>query len=137
MAAQKTTGIALITGVSELNPIKSHDKRDTYWNPTQGASGIGRETGYSFAEAGALGIVFADINITGAQEAAEDSKKLATNPKYRPLAIQVDVTKPESVLAMVEQTVKEFGRIDYSVNSAGVSWLIIYKIRLIQHYRTI
>ena len=35
--------------------------------------------------------------------------------------MKVDVVEPESVQAMVDVTVKEFGKIDYSVNSAGVS----------------
>lgn len=87
----------------------------------KGASGIGRETAYSFAEAGASAIIFADINLAGAQESAEHSKTFATNTDYRTLVIRVDVTDHESVKAMVEVAVKEFGRIDYSINSAGVS----------------
>lgn len=91
----------------------------------QAASGIGRETAYSFAEAGASGIVFADINKEGAQEAAEESKKFATNPNYRTVVVEVDVTDPASVQAMVDVAVKEFRQIDYNVNSAGVSAVII------------
>lgn len=92
----------------------------------QAASGIGRETAYSFAEAGASGIVFADINKDGAQEAAEKSKKFAANANYCAIAVEVDVTDPASVQAMVEATVKEFGKIDYNVNSAGVSFILTF-----------
>lgn len=91
----------------------------------QAASGIGRETAYSFAEAGASGIVFADLNKSGAQEAADKSKKFAAHPNYRTLVVEVDVTDPAGVQAVVDAAVKEFGRIDYSVNSAGVSLIII------------
>lgn len=73
------------------------------------------------AEAGVAGIVFADRNEQGAREAAGESKCYAQNPNYRAIAVAVDVTDPSSVQEMVDQTVKEFGRIDYSVNSAGVS----------------
>lgn len=66
-------------------------------------------------------MLVADINIHGAQETAEKSKQHATHPKYRALGVMVDVTDPASVQDMVDVAVKEFGRIDYSVNSAGVS----------------
>ena len=73
------------------------------------------------AEAGVAGIVFADRNEQGARAAAEQSKCYAQNPQYRSIALVVDVTDPSSVQGMVDQTIKEFGRIDYSINSAGVS----------------
>ncbi|TVY80407.1 2,5-dichloro-2,5-cyclohexadiene-1,4-diol dehydrogenase [Lachnellula suecica] len=86
-----------------------------------GATGIGQETGFAFAEAGALAVVFADLNEQGVLESAEASKKYASNPKFRAIGIKVDVTSQTSVKAMVDKTIKEFGRIDYSVNSAGVN----------------
>ncbi len=66
-------------------------------------------------------MLVADINIQGVQETAEKSKQHATHPEYRALSVMVDVTDPASVQEMVDAAVKEFGRIDYSVNSAGVS----------------
>lgn len=51
---------------------------------------------------------------------AAESLKLAANPDYRVLTLQVDVTKEKDVDAMVCVAIKEFGRIDYAVNSAGV-----------------
>jgi len=98
MALNSVPGIALIIGA---------------------ASGIGRDTAYSFAEAGVSGIVFADYNEAGAQETAEQCKKFAKNALYRGLVVAVDVTKPASVQEMVDTTVNQFGRIDYCVNSAG------------------
>ena len=86
----------------------------------QAAKGIGKETAISFAEAGARAVVFADIEETGAQAAVEESKKFAKHAEYRALAVKVDITEETSVNSMVETTVKEFGRIDYFVNSAGV-----------------
>ncbi|RYP55219.1 hypothetical protein DL769_010230 [Monosporascus sp. CRB-8-3] len=68
-------------------------------------------------------IIFADINEHGAQDAAEKGMKFATNGDYRALAIKVDITEEDSVQAMVDTAVKELGRIDYSVNNAGVSEL--------------
>lgn len=86
----------------------------------QAAAGIGEEMGNAFAEAGALGVVFADINAEGAAENAEKSKAYATNPAYKALSITVDTTDQASVQEMVDFTIKEFGRINYSINSAGV-----------------
>ncbi|KAH8685444.1 hypothetical protein BGZ60DRAFT_395197 [Tricladium varicosporioides] len=87
---------------------------------TGAGAGIGAEIGYAFAEAGALGVVFADLNHGNATANSEKSKEFAINPNFRSLSIQVDVTNPGSVQAMVDLCVKEFSRIDYFVHSAGV-----------------
>ncbi|KAF2232803.1 NAD(P)-binding protein [Viridothelium virens] len=83
------------------------------------ASGIGEETAIAFAEAGCRGVVFADFDENGACAVADKSKEYAKHPSYRGLGIRVDVTDESSVENMAETTFKEFGRIDYSVNSAG------------------
>ncbi|KAH9988704.1 NAD(P)-binding protein [Xylariaceae sp. FL0662B] len=84
------------------------------------AGGIGKEVAFTFAEAGAKGILLADIDYEAAAKAAEDSKSLASNPDYRSLAVKVNVVDHGSVQAMVDLAVKEFARIDYCVNAAGV-----------------
>ena len=83
-------------------------------------SGIGLDCARSYAAEGALGVVFADLNLDAAQAGAESSKAIATNPEYRALALAVDVADVKSVEGMVTKTVATFGRVDYSVNSAGV-----------------
>lgn len=89
---------------------------------TGGGGGIGRATGNIFAREGCAGIVFADINLEAATTAAEESKKYATNPAYRAIALPVDVTDEASVNALVEQVLIEFGLLHYAINSAGVSF---------------
>ncbi|KAI1371684.1 NAD(P)-binding protein [Hypoxylon crocopeplum] len=88
---------------------------------TGAASGVGKEVAFTFAEAGAKGVIFADINEPAVTQASEESKKLASNPLYRTIAVRTDVTDADSVQALVDLAVKEFGRIDYCINSAGVA----------------
>ncbi|KAI9658416.1 MAG: hypothetical protein M1821_002549 [Bathelium mastoideum] len=87
---------------------------------TGAGGGIGREAAFSLAEAGARVIIFADINEEAAKEAVELSKKHATHPQYQAINYTLDVTDPQSVQEMVDTIVKNFGRLDYAVNGAGV-----------------
>jgi NAD(P)-dependent dehydrogenase (short-subunit alcohol dehydrogenase family) len=88
---------------------------------SQAASGIGKDTVFSFAEAGASRVVFANCNEKGARKAATDSKQYATNQDYIATAIHVDITDEDSVQKVVDYTQKSYHRIDYFVHSAGVS----------------
>ena len=60
------------------------------------------------------------MNRAAAEAAALESREMATHAGYKTLVVQVDVTKEAEVDRMVEETVREFGRIDYAFNSAGV-----------------
>ena len=66
------------------------------------------------------GVLFADIDAVASAKAAEESKEIATNPTYRALSTKVDVADARSIQHMVDLAVKEFGRIDYCINAAGV-----------------
>ena len=83
-------------------------------------SGLGRGCALAYAAEGAAGVVFADKNKAAAEQTSTESKRIATNPAYQALTIQVDITDEKEVDAMVEETLKKFGRIDYAFNSAGV-----------------
>lgn len=65
-------------------------------------------------------MVLADVNHAAAEEVARECESLAINPDYKSLAIAVDVGDVARVDRMVAAAVETFGRIDYSVNSAGV-----------------
>ena len=62
----------------------------------------------------------ADLNLEGALKVAKESRKVARNPCFNAVAVEVDVTDESSVENMIQTTLSEFHRIDYNVNSAGV-----------------
>jgi pyridoxal 4-dehydrogenase len=79
---------------------------------TGGAQGIGQAVAQKLADEGAT-IVVADANGTGAEKAAADLAGA--------LGLQVDVSQPGEVQAMVDETVGRFGRLDVLVNNAAIT----------------
>src|SRR5581483_6219723 len=82
---------------------------------TGGDSGIGRAIVVALAQAGAA----VAINYHRNQDAAEELKR-QVDRGGRALAIQGDVASVADVQALVDQTVKAFGRLDIMVNNAGL-----------------
>lgn len=77
---------------------------------TGGGSGIGRACAELFAGEGAK-VVIADIDEQAGRTAAAD---------VGGLYLQVDVSDPSSVEAMIKTTVEKFGRVDILMNNAGI-----------------
>ncbi len=71
------------------------------------ASGMGRESAIQLAIAGASGVIFADLDFAGAQEAAEESRKYATHSEYKAVPAHLDVGDEESVLVRLQVVSKE------------------------------
>jgi NAD(P)-dependent dehydrogenase (short-subunit alcohol dehydrogenase family) len=82
---------------------------------TGGPGLLGKEFCKTLAEAGAA-VVVADINGEGAEATADTLTKAG----WGALGVQVDVTNPESVQAMVDKALKVYGRLDILVNSAAL-----------------
>ncbi|WP_409343569.1 SDR family NAD(P)-dependent oxidoreductase [Paenibacillus sp. MBLB4367] len=82
---------------------------------TGGASGIGREASLLFARKGDR-VVVADYNEAGGRETVERIKQEGGEALF----VQVDVSKQESVEALVEQAAAAYGRIDVMFNNAGI-----------------
>lgn len=61
------------------------------------------------------------MNDETAKASSEESKKYASNKEYQTTIFKMNVQDDKSVQDMVNFVVREFGRIDYAVNSAGVS----------------
>jgi NAD(P)-dependent dehydrogenase (short-subunit alcohol dehydrogenase family) len=56
-----------------------------------------------------------------AQKTAERGLQYASNTDYRSIPTHADITDEKSAQQLLDFTIKEFGRIGYCVNSAGVS----------------
>ncbi|MFA5309262.1 MAG: SDR family oxidoreductase [Dehalococcoidales bacterium] len=88
-------------------------------------TGAGSQIGYGKAICLALAeegcdVIAADIDLEGARQTVREVEAL----KRRALAVKVDVTKRETVDAMVAESIKKFGRIDILVNNAGASSIL-------------
>ncbi|HHY32586.1 MAG TPA: 3-oxoacyl-ACP reductase FabG [Firmicutes bacterium] len=83
---------------------------------TGSGRGLGKEAALLFAREGAK-VVVCDVNEEWAKSTAREIQEAGGVA----IAVYVDVTSPESVKAMVDETLKEFGRIDVLVNNAGVT----------------
>ncbi|MED4071061.1 SDR family NAD(P)-dependent oxidoreductase [Priestia endophytica] len=78
--------------------------------------GIGRTIALTLAKQGAA-VVVADLNADGIQ----DTVQTIQNEGGKALGVELNVTSKESVDAMVETVLNEYGRIDILVNNAGIS----------------
>lgn len=83
---------------------------------TGGGRGIGLAIARAFGREGA-DVAVADMRLEEAQAAAAELRGLGR----RAAAIEVDVSDPEQVAAMVERAASELGRLDVMVSNAGIS----------------
>lgn len=84
---------------------------------TGGSSGLGRATADRFAEEGA-DIVIADRDVGRGEEAVHD---IRNRYNCQAMFVETDVASADSVDALSERVVAEFGRIDTVVAAAGIS----------------
>jgi len=82
---------------------------------TGGVGLLGTEFCRTLAEAGAA-VAVVDLNASASQGIADT----LTKSGHQAVAITADITRPDSVNAMVEKTVSTFGRLDILVNSAAL-----------------
>src|SRR5208337_963422 len=83
---------------------------------TGGAIGLGRAFGEALAEYGA-DIAIGDIDEPTSRETAAHIESMGR----RSLVVKADVTRPDEVEHMVEETVARLGSIDILINNAGVT----------------
>lgn len=82
---------------------------------TGGASGLGRVSAIALAKEGAK-VVVSDVSV-GEGEA---TVQMITQAGGQAIFTKTDVTKSSEVEAMVAETIKTFGRLDFALNNAGV-----------------
>ena len=83
---------------------------------TGAGSGLGRALALDLAKRGAS-LVVSDINMSSAEETAD----LLRQQRASVEVIQCDVTDREAVFALVDETEKRLGGIDFIANNAGVA----------------
>jgi len=91
---------------------------------TGGSSGIGRATAIKFGERGAK-VVVAARRERESKETVDMIKKAGGEATF----VQTDVRIASQVENMVQQTVKEYGRLDIAFNNAGVGGIMARMIR--------
>lgn len=84
---------------------------------TGGGRGLGKQIAEGFAEAGANVVV-----CSRKLETCEAVREELENKGVKSLAFECDVTNPEQIQLVVDETVKAFGAIDILVNNSGASW---------------
>ena len=86
------------------------------------ARGIGRACVEAFLQAGAAGVVLADVDGEEAERAAgEIQGQEIDSVGERLLVARMDVTKRRHHQEVVAQAVEKFGRLDILVNNAGIA----------------
>jgi NAD(P)-dependent dehydrogenase (short-subunit alcohol dehydrogenase family) len=82
---------------------------------TGAGQGLGREYALAFAEEGAIPVL-AELNAGNLEKVAGEIEAAGG----RCLAVQTDVSDPESTKAMAARTLEAFGRIDVLINNAAM-----------------
>lgn len=88
---------------------------------TGGGTGIGRAVCLRLAKAGAAAVV---VNYSRSEEEATRTANELESLGAKAVARRADVADETQVIAMVEDTVRRFGRVDVLINNAGTTYFI-------------
>jgi NAD(P)-dependent dehydrogenase (short-subunit alcohol dehydrogenase family) len=83
-----------------------------------GAGGIGAETARTLASKGAL-LAVADISATKANEVVDGIRR----ERGTALGYQLDATRKNEVKSVIDSVVRDFGKLDVLINSAGIMFI--------------
>jgi glucose 1-dehydrogenase len=85
---------------------------------TGAATGIGQGIAARFAAEGAAVVV----DYVGKPGAADQTLNLVKQAGGRAIAVEADISNPAQVQALIDTTVKTFGKLDIFVNNAGIEF---------------
>lgn len=90
---------------------------------TGGGSGIGRATAVAFAQRG-IKTVISDVNVAGGEETVQ----LMRANGGEGIFMRADVAQAAEVAALIQTVEDTYGRLDYAVNSAGISGSMVARV---------
>lgn len=93
------------------------DLRDQVAIITGGGRGLGLAMAEALSEAGAS-VVLASRKLEAVQAAADELNRAG----YRAMAMSLDVSNPDDIDTVVDQTRQQWGRIDILINNSGATW---------------
>ena len=85
---------------------------------TGSATGIGQAIAVAMAAEGASVVV----DYIGKPDAPQQTLKMIQDAGGKATAIDTDVSQPDQVNSLIQQTVQQFGRLDIFVNNAGIEF---------------
>ncbi len=85
---------------------------------TGAATGIGQAMATAFAAEGAA----VAVDYVGPPGASDQTLERIKAAGGRGIAVAADVSNPSQVAALIDQTVRAFGRLDVFVNNAGIEF---------------
>lgn len=91
---------------------------------TGSSSGIGRETAYRLAQAGAKLVLTYNRGKTKGEQAERRCRKLGAEDT---LFLHLDVTDNRSISDAVKRVLKKYGRVDFLINNAGMGVFAPFK----------
>jgi len=97
--------------------IRLFDMTDQTAIVTGGSKGLGKAMASGLASAGAR-VALVSRNLAEAESAANE---IASEHDIEAIGLQVDVTQPSAVEALVATVAQRFGRIDVLINNAGIN----------------
>lgn len=84
---------------------------------TGASRGIGRAIALELAKRGANVVV----NYSGNQASADETVKMCEETGVKAIAVKANVANMDECQSMIDEAVKEFGRVDILVNNAGIT----------------
>jgi NAD(P)-dependent dehydrogenase (short-subunit alcohol dehydrogenase family) len=101
--------------MSNYGNVSANNKMQKVAIVTGSTSGIGRTTAIALAKEGIKVVIAARRDKEG-----EETLRLVKESGGEGMFVKTDVSNEDSVIVLVQETVKTYGRLDYAFNNAGV-----------------